>query len=291
MVPMEEPGSKHGASVTSPRLGCSTISFRRRVLPEALALIDSLGIEGIDLGGLPGVCDHVPTPLVDEGPGIADAVLASGLATWGLNVDPGPLNDPALDHDTLVRRATPLVELASRLGSLLIVPCGAQSRSPFTTETEDLRRIADNLAVLADLSSTSGVRLVTEGLHHFRFCHSEDRALALLELVPTEVAGFVYDVSHVVASGTDEIAFADQVADRTEHVHLRDAVPETASGPGDINLSIGRGRADFARLVETLEGRGYQGRYVLELETHDVDEADRVPVAAQARDTIAGLLT
>ncbi|WP_016699664.1 sugar phosphate isomerase/epimerase family protein [Actinoalloteichus spitiensis] len=272
-------------------MGCSTISFRRRALPEALAVIDSLGIGGIDLGGLPGVCDHVPTPLVDEGPAIAEVVLASGLTTWGLNVDPGPLNDPALDRDTLVRRATPLVDLAARLGSLLIVPCGAQSRAPFTTETGDLRRIADGLAVLAELASASGVRVVTEGLHHFRFCHSAERALALLDLVPTEVAGFVYDVSHVVASGTDEIAFAHRVADRTEHVHLRDAVPETTSGPGDINLSIGRGRANFAAVVEALEGRGYQGRYVLELETHDVDEADRVPVAAQARDIIAGLLT
>ena len=43
------------------RLGCSTISFRHQRLPEALATISALGFTEIDLGALPGVCDHVPT--------------------------------------------------------------------------------------------------------------------------------------------------------------------------------------------------------------------------------------
>ena len=43
------------------RLGCSTISFRHQALPQALATIAGLGFTEIDLGALPGVCDHVPT--------------------------------------------------------------------------------------------------------------------------------------------------------------------------------------------------------------------------------------
>ena len=42
------------------RLGCSTISFRHLPLPQALATIAELGFAEIDLGALPGVCDHVP---------------------------------------------------------------------------------------------------------------------------------------------------------------------------------------------------------------------------------------
>ena len=42
------------------RLGCSTISFRHLDLDAALATITDLGFAEIDLGALPGVCDHVP---------------------------------------------------------------------------------------------------------------------------------------------------------------------------------------------------------------------------------------
>ena len=51
-----------GSSIDS-RLGCSTISFRAWSLPGALADISGQGFDEIDLGALPGGCDHVPTPL------------------------------------------------------------------------------------------------------------------------------------------------------------------------------------------------------------------------------------
>ena len=45
------------------RLGCSSISFRHQDLSTALRTIADLGFEEIDLGALPGVCDHVPYEL------------------------------------------------------------------------------------------------------------------------------------------------------------------------------------------------------------------------------------
>ena len=65
----------------SDRLGCSTISFRHLPLPEALAAIAELGFGEIDLGALPGVCDHVPYVL--DRAAVADVagqVTASGPA-------------------------------------------------------------------------------------------------------------------------------------------------------------------------------------------------------------------
>ena len=46
--------------MTHTRLGCSTISFRHLALDAALGQIAELGFAEIDLGALPGVCDHVP---------------------------------------------------------------------------------------------------------------------------------------------------------------------------------------------------------------------------------------
>ena len=60
--------------------------------------------------------------------------------------------------------------------------------------------------------------------------------------------------------------------------------------PGDLNLGIGRGSVDFARVVSVLERRGYSGSYILELETHDVAEAEREADARRSFDLIAGLV-
>ncbi|WP_433871824.1 sugar phosphate isomerase/epimerase family protein [Saccharopolyspora sp. CA-218241] len=261
---------------THPDLGCSTISFRHRPLPEALRAIAGLGVEGIDLGGLPGVCDHIPTPLGAAAPEVLAAVADSGLRTWAINVDAGAMNDPRLDEAALRATAGPLVDLAARLDAALMVPCGAQHRDPFVDEATDLDRLARGLRLLGDLAAARGVRVLVEGLHHFRFCHTRQRCEALLERVPADSAGFVLDVSHVVAGGIDEVAFARDVAERVEHVHLRDA------RPGEINLSLGRGRADFAGVTGALRGSGRTPRYVLELETHDVAEAAREAEAARA---------
>ena len=60
------------------RLGCSSISFRHQDLPTALRTIGGLGFEEIDLGALPGVCDHVPYELdSDAVAAVTEEVLAS----------------------------------------------------------------------------------------------------------------------------------------------------------------------------------------------------------------------
>ena len=84
-------------SRVDPRLGCSTISFRGLPLPRALAQIRVQGFGATDLGALPGVCDHVPTPLpaslVDT---IAEQVTSSGVTARVINADVGDLDDPRI---------------------------------------------------------------------------------------------------------------------------------------------------------------------------------------------------
>lgn len=266
------------------RIGCSTISFRNKPFTEALAATNRLGLSGIDLGGLPGVCEHVPTPLGGHAEEIVRAVGESGLRTWALNIDAGAMNDPSLDEEHLRHTAHELIALAARLKSAIILPCGAQSRTPFVDDDSDLDLLARRLRAFGRSAAESGVRLWVEGLHHFRFCHNTERAAALLEGVPPELAGFVFDVSHVVAGEIDEVALVSEFADRIEHVHLRDAVA------GDINRSIGLGEADFGGVIRALTDGGYTGSYVLELETHDVAEEQREASAAIARDVIAAML-
>jgi sugar phosphate isomerase/epimerase len=260
------------------RLGCSTISFRHQPLPEALATIAGLGFTEIDLGALPGVCDHVPyvldLPAVDN---VARTVIASGLEVRSINCDIGDLNVPLSAEGRTRRRAhlDKLVALAVATDArALVLPCGAIDHTPVETLEADIARVADELASAAEVAASRGVRLWTESLHLHRLCFNLERAQLLTDRLPLDV-GVVMDFSHVVASGGDPTEFVARFATRIEHVHIRDAAP------GNINLSVGRGTVDFSAGLKVLADAGFAGHFSLELVTRDVTD-DRRPAAAAA---------
>jgi sugar phosphate isomerase/epimerase len=272
------------SAATRDRVGISTISFRFRPLDEALTIIERLGAVEVDLGAIPDVTDHVPVPFTGDPADYVAALAAHDLRAGAVNSDVGHLNDPSLSRQALADTVRPLVALAAATGGVLIVPCGRNSYDAYVDEDTDLAAIAANLAFIAGLCAEQGVRLLVEVLHHRRYVHSVERAEKVLDLLGPEVFGLLFDVSHIVASSDDPVAWARRRADRVERVHLRDAVP------GNLNLGIGRGRVDFPGTIAALEAGGFTGTYILELETHDVEEDDREADAARSRDDIVTIL-
>lgn len=262
------------------RLGCSTISFRHLTLPAALAVIDELGFAEIDLGALPGVCDHVPYELTAEAVrDVAAQVRASGLLVRSVNGDVGDLNRPLDAPGRAARDAhlAMLVELTAAVGArALVLPCGAQQHEPLADLESDLDRVAAELIAAAAVARRAGVELWVEGLHFFRLCWNLERARLLADRLAGHPVGLVLDVSHVVASGGDPQRFVELFGDRIAHVHLRDAEP------GYIHHSIGRGQVDFAATYRALAEIGYPGHSALELETRDVSDDERPAAAATA---------
>lgn len=272
-------------AIPDARVGCSTISFRAKDLPDALTTIRDLGFSEIDLGAIPAVVDHVPIPLDAQARHmVEECVSASGLRVRAVNSDPGPLSDPRLDEGGLEATVTELCTLAATFGATLILPCGAPSTEPLRDLDSDLDLVARRLRGIAQIAEPLGVRVLVEAPHLFRLCNTVERAEALLQRVDHSVAGAVLDASHVVASGGDLAAWARKTIDRTEHVQLRDA------RPGNINLSVGNGDVDFAALVDALVDSGYDGHYCLELETHDIADDDRPAEAARVHAYISDLL-
>ncbi len=272
------------SAATRDRVGISTISFRFRSLDEALTVIERLGAVEVDLGAIPDVTDHVPVPFTGDPAAYVRALEAHGLRSGAINSDVGHLNDPSLTRQALAGTVRPLVALAAATGGALIVPCGRNSYDAYVDEGTDLATIAENLRFIAELCAEQGVRLLVEVLHHRRYVHSVARAEKVLDLLGPEVFGLLFDVSHIVASSDDPVAWARRRADRVERVHLRDAVP------GNLNLGIGRGQADFAGTIAALEAGGFTGTYILELETHDVEEEDREADAQHSREEIVAML-
>jgi sugar phosphate isomerase/epimerase len=272
------------STTTRDRVGISTISFRFRPLDEALAIIARLGATEVDLGAIPDVTDHVPVPFTGDPAAYVAALEAHRLRAGAVNSDVGHLNDPELTRTALAATVRPLVALAAATGSTLIVPCGRNSYDAYVDEETDLATIATNLRYVAELCGEQDVRLLVEVLHHRRYVHSVERAEKVLDMLGPDVFGLLFDVSHIVASSDDPVAWATRRADRVERVHLRDAVP------GNLNLGIGRGDADFAATIGALEAGGFTGTYILELETHDVEEQDREADAARSRAEILTIL-
>ena len=79
-----------GANLDPARVICSSITLRHLPLDQALTTIAALGFAEIDLGALPGVCDHVPYDLTEEAvQQVASTVNASGLKVRSVNADVG----------------------------------------------------------------------------------------------------------------------------------------------------------------------------------------------------------
>jgi sugar phosphate isomerase/epimerase len=281
----QAPPGRSGSSIDS-RLGCSTISFRAWPLPGALAEIKSQGFGETDLGSLPGVCDHVPIPLpADRVDALAEQILESGVTVRLINADVADMDDPALDTAEIQRRLSTLVDLAQAVGtSTIMLPCGRQGTQPRTELSRDIATVARALTAAAEYLNAAGLNLLVEAPHSRRLCATVERSEILYEALGESPVGAVLDFSHVVASGDDEVDAVRRLDDRIGHVHLRDAVL------GDINLSIGRGKVNFPAAIAALTTSGYQGHYSLELETHDIEDAERAAEARRAGRYITSLL-
>lgn len=269
------------------RVICSTISFRHRPFHDALEIIGGLGFESIDVGALPGVCEHAsPDMSRDDIESARQSLAGHGLTVASINADVGDVNR-VLDesgrrhqHQQLEQ----LVGLCRVVGSpALVLPNGSPGRRPFLDLEQDLNTAAETLARAAEQVQEAGIDLWVEAQHSDRLCWSLERAVALMARLEGTGIGVVMDFSHVVASGDEPLDFVDALGSRVRHVHVRDAVP------GDIHLSVGRGSVDFGTGIEALEHVGYGGNYSLELETRDVAEDER-PDAARTAGTYIGQL-
>jgi sugar phosphate isomerase/epimerase len=269
------------------RLGCSTITFRRLPLAQALSEIRDLGFDEIDLGALPGVCDHVPYRLDKSAVAQAAAeVHRFGLGVRSVNGDIGDLNR-LLDQNAREDRQahlSRLLELTEAVGArALVLPNGALDHEPMQTVTADIAQVVGELELAAGQAAGRGLELWVESLHLLRLCHNIERAQLLSAAVGPGV-GVVLDTSHVVASGSDPVEFVQRFGEQIRHVHLRDATA------GNINLSIGNGCVDFGATFEALATAGYDGHFTLELETRDVEDPDRPAIAGAAARYVSDLL-
>ena len=271
------------------RLGCSSISFRHQDLPTALRTIAGLGFEEIDLGALPGVCDHVPYDLDAEAVAAVTAeVVASGLRVRSVNGDIGDLNAvlDAAAQSARDRHLDALLTLAAGTGAkALVLPCGALGHEPVRSLDEDLDTVAAQLIARQAAGGRSSAS--NSGPSHCTSCGSAGTWSAR-NCWP---GGWPAPASG--SSWTSAISWPPARTRWTTSSATRAGSPtSTCAMPcrGTSTSASATARPISPPAWRALAAVGYTGHFSLELETRDVTHEERPAAAAKAASFITDLI-
>jgi inosose dehydratase len=254
-----------------------------------LAQMRDVGLVATELG---------PEGFLPRDPQAAARTLRdAGLSAVGGFV-PVVLHDPA--HDPLPVVDAALDSLVAA-GAGVVVLAAATGRSGYderpVLDDDAWARLLANLDRLAARAASRGVVAV---LHPHMGTLVERREEVDRVLAGSDVPLCV-DTGHLLVGGTDPVDLVRSVPERVLHVHLKDVDASWAAKvrDGDVSYTdavaaglyrpLGRGDVDVAEIVRLLEGRGYQGWYVLEQDTVLTGPPDGDGPLADVRDSVAYL--
>jgi len=101
----------------------------------------------------------------------------------------------------------------------------------------------------------------------------------ILPLVTERDMRICLDVGHLTVDGGDALEFLRRHWNVIGEVHLHDALPGDAEGPGvKDHLPLGRGKVDYVGIMDTLAEGHYQGVLIIEVNTeaHLRESVERV---------------
>lgn len=243
-------------------ISCSTVCFRDRNLAEALDKIESMGFKSVDLAALAGLCEHIP-PHADKGKlkEASHALKNSSLRVVSINADIGSFNSN-LPSGVIFQRIELLSEFASEHNiPLIVLTCGDKEQTNVSIE-QQISLVANGLNQCYEIARKNGTEVAVETPHYFRLVNTPERVESLGRLLSPEIK-FIFDTSHIRAPGQNVSERFEELAGRVKLIHLRDAIDN------DIRRVIGGGDIDFKEFIRKAKLHGYEGDYVLELETHD----------------------
>ena len=235
-----------------------------RVLPEMRAL----GLHATELGA--------PGFLPDDAGELAVQLAEHQMALVGGFV-PLVLHDPAQRADAL-RRAGETAELFRACGATRFVTAVVQDYAwscPVPLDADGMKVLGEGLAEVDEVCAAYGLVQV---LHPHVDTLVETAVDVELALEHTAVK-WCLDTGHLHIGGVDPAEFARSEGHRVAHVHLKDVVGSVASRVLSRELSLlqgvqqglfrslGTGEVAVDEVIVALEGRGYEGWYVLEQDT------------------------
>lgn len=235
-------------------------------LDEVIRFAKEMKLDGIEVRSLFGRAfkDLTKTDLELIAAKARDAGLAIvGCAAPVFKCD---LDSPKeiAEHVDLFKRS---VDAAHILGTDMVRVFAFLRRSHPAT-SDDLARAATHFPQLLKMVHGTGIRVGIENEASCIVGNGAETAEFLRHLPSVPELGVVWDPCNCLYLEGDNDPIRDDfplVADRTIHVHIKDARRE-GTKPAPICVELGKGQLDFPRHFRDLKARGYRGW--ITLETH-----------------------
>ncbi len=236
----------------------------RRVLAEMTAL----GLRATELGA--------PGFFPDE-PEAVNALLAELDMTMLGGFTPLVLHDRSARGELIAQATASAAHLAAT-GSSVLVSAVVQDHdwsTPRRLDDAERRCLLESLSIVDDICAEHGLRQVLHP-HVQTLVETADDVHRVLDGCDVD---WCLDTGHLAIGGVDPVQFARDAMERVGHVHLKDVsmalvepvlrreVSLMQATQNGLFTPLGQGDVDIAGVVQTLEGAGYRGWYVIEQDT------------------------
>ena len=254
----------------------TTLGFSAYGLPTALAQLADMGFREVEISHMGSFCVHLPHPDTTA-EAAADALDRHGLRPIAFNISLGRWElgghdrffdyTESADARDAVAQGRRYLELAAGLGVRTVTMSTARRQLEEREWLRHLKGAARAFREQARIASDLGMYLHLEVPHLFQITDSVDHVKAMFEEVDHPAVAATVDTSHWDVIGYDPDDLFGFLGDCLRHVHLRDAAgSDTRDFRQDLELTPGRGTADFAAFREALQRAGYQGTVSLDFE-------------------------
>ena len=247
-------------------LGCPDWSFEK-ILSEA----QRMGFSGIEIRGLEGemLADHI----VYLKPGKQQETLRRlqqcqlDLTGFGTSIS---FHDPA-KMDAMIEEGKVAIDVCERMNIPAIRVFGDKIPDP-ASEQQIISQVVSGIKILCDYAEGTSVQVWLEVHGNF---NTLERIQAVVQLVPSERFGILWDIEHSdKIYGDDFMAFYQPLKLAIRHVHIKDHVRE---GGAFRLCRLGEGDIPIKKIVEQMLSDGYDGYFSLEWEKKwhpELPEAD-----------------
>ncbi len=232
------------------KLGLNSVLFGDFDIETAFRYTQMAGYDGIEVGAIPSMCDHLP---LDSWRERADTIRTLA-ASYDLELL--AMEQPLQDKDVMEVAFQAAVEIG-----IPIVNCGPGGTAD---DEASLQQSLDNLGHLADRAEHYGITLCVKA-HVGCSIYNTPTTLRVMEAISSPAFGIDMDPSHIHRAMENPVEALGAVIKRVKHVHIRDCKGRQ-EGPGNPeDQANGRGEIDLLGYIRVLQDYGYSGPLNLEV--------------------------
>jgi len=250
--------NRHPPPVPQVKIAIETLSLRQP-LRKALTTAARLGADGVLIDARTEVhCEDFPRTAVRQFRKLLEDL---GLRVSAVSFPTRHGYDEPQDLERRLAATRAAMNFAYQIGSQLLV-CRI-GRIPDDQDSPSWNVLVESLTDLGTHGQKCGARLAARTLSN-----PPERLARLIAALPDASMGVSLDPRALIVGGHSPAEAVALLGPSILHVHANDAVHDLALGRA-IEVTLGRGTADYPELLGALEEYDYRGWFTLERHSSD----------------------